>query len=156
MACQRCHERPAGITHDLGQFDQATLGILPGEEHDQPVLQQHADQLGIQFTPHAPRIGRVPLIHLAVLFPQFVQQFRLPAFAQQHQSFLKAQALRWISVTRIGQSASCKVSSLMVCRRRCASRSKSSRRLSTALSVTHTSRSSAVEARSSRLACGCC
>ncbi len=82
MACQRFHERPAGITHHFGQFHQTALGVVPGEEHDQPVLQQYGDQLGIQFTQDAPGIGGVPLIHLAMLFPQFVQQFHLPALAQ--------------------------------------------------------------------------
>ena len=84
VAGQRFHERPSRITYHLGQFDQAALRIVPGEEHDEPVLQHHPDQLGIQFTQHPPRIGRVPLIHLTVLFPQFVQQLHLPAFAQLH------------------------------------------------------------------------
>ncbi len=42
---------------------------MPGEEHDQPVLQQPADQLGIDFAQDTPGIGRVPLIDLAILFP---------------------------------------------------------------------------------------
>ncbi len=80
MACQRFHERPAGITHHLRQFDQAALGVVPSEEHDQPVLQQRPNQFGIQFTQDPPGVARAPLVYLPVLFPQFVEQFHLPAF----------------------------------------------------------------------------
>jgi hypothetical protein len=69
QSIQKC---PTGIAHDLSQFDQTALGVLPGEKHDEPVLQQCSDQLGIQFAQHAPGIGRAPLIDLAVLFPEFV------------------------------------------------------------------------------------
>ncbi len=33
-AGQSGHEDPTGITHDLGQLDQAALGVLPGEQDD--------------------------------------------------------------------------------------------------------------------------
>src|SRR5258708_9798465 len=53
----------------------------------------------------------------------------------------KRKRLAGTSVTRIVQSANCKVSSLIVCWRRCASRSKSSRRLSATSLGTRSNRS---------------
>ncbi len=81
FARQRVHQRPTHIPHHLRQFDQAALRVMPGEQHDQLLLQQHPDQFSIQFTQHAPGIARTPFVHLAKLFPEFVQQFHLPAFA---------------------------------------------------------------------------
>ena len=81
---QRLHECPARIAHDLRQLDQAALRVVPGEQDDQLVLQRDGQQFGIHFTQLAPAITGVPLIHLGLLFPQLVQQFHLPAFAQQH------------------------------------------------------------------------
>ncbi len=92
---QSMHERPTGIAHDLGEFDQATLRVLPSKQDDQPVLKHGPDQLGVQFTQGPPGVGRAPLVDLAVLFAEFVQQFHLPALAQQHQRLLKAQVLGW-------------------------------------------------------------
>ena len=40
MTGQRVHEQPGGVAHDLGEFDQAALRVVPGEEHDQPVLDE--------------------------------------------------------------------------------------------------------------------
>ena len=83
-ASQRLHEGPAGIAHHLRQFDQAALRVVPGKQDHQPVLQRHAQQFGIQLTHLAPVVTGVPLVHLRLLFPQLIQQFHLPAFAQQH------------------------------------------------------------------------
>src|SRR6266699_7346793 len=47
---QGFHQGPGTITHHLGQLDQAALGVLPGKEHDEPVLGHHADHLGVQLT----------------------------------------------------------------------------------------------------------
>src|SRR4051794_11761155 len=46
-----------------------------GKAHDQPMLQQHADQFGIQFTQDPPWVARAPFIHLPMLLPEFVEQF---------------------------------------------------------------------------------
>ena len=93
MTSQRIHQQPGGVAHDLGQLDQAAVRIVPGEEHDQPVLQQHADQLGIHLTQDAPRVAGAPLVDASVRLPQFVEYLHLPPFPQQHQRFLKAQPL---------------------------------------------------------------
>ena len=92
---QGFHQGSSTIAHHLGQLDQAALRVLPGKEHDEPVLEHHADQLGIHFTQRPPGIGRAPFVHPPMLFPELVQQFHLPAFAQQHQGGLKGQALGW-------------------------------------------------------------
>ena len=39
---QRLHDAPAGIAHDLCQFDQTALRVVPGKQDDEPVLQRHA------------------------------------------------------------------------------------------------------------------
>jgi hypothetical protein len=56
------------------------------------MLQQDPDQFGIQLAQDAPTLGRVPCIDLAVLFPQFEEQFDLPALALQHDGLFQAQA----------------------------------------------------------------
>ena len=88
---QGFHQGVGAIAHHLGQFDQTALCVVPGKEDDEPVLQHHPNQFGIDFTQGAPGIGRAPLVDLGVLLPQFLQQFHLPAFAQEHQSRLKGQ-----------------------------------------------------------------
>src|SRR6266581_5809117 len=74
MTSQCIHQQPGGVAHDLGQLDQAALRVVPGEEHDQPVLEQQSDQLRIQLTQHAPRVAGPPLVDASVRLPQFVEQ----------------------------------------------------------------------------------
>ncbi len=93
MPSQRIHQQPGGVTHALGQLDQAALRVVPGEEHDQPVLEQQGDQLGLHLTQDAPRGAGAPLIDASVRLPQFGEELHLPTFPQQHQRFLKAQPL---------------------------------------------------------------
>ena len=50
------------------------------------------NQLGVHLAQDAPAILGAPFIHLPILFPAFVQQFHLPAFAQQHERLGKAQS----------------------------------------------------------------
>ena len=90
-ASQRLHDAPAGIAHDLRQFDQTALRVVPGKQDQQPVLQRQAQEFGIPFTQHTPVVTGVPLVHLRLLFPQLIQPFHLPAFAQQHSGLFKAQ-----------------------------------------------------------------
>src|SRR5258708_5185342 len=82
ISSQGFHQGVGAIAHHLGEFDQTALSVLPGKEHDQPVLQYHPNQLGIQFTHRSPGMGSAPFIHMGILLPELVKQFHLPAFAR--------------------------------------------------------------------------
>src|SRR5436853_6166633 len=81
IASQSFHQGKSAIADDLGKLDQTALLILPGQEHDEPMLQQNADQFGIQLAQNPPAVCRAPLVDLPVLFPKLVEQFNLPALA---------------------------------------------------------------------------
>lgn len=66
---ERFEERTGAIANDLCQFDQTSLLILPREQENEPVLECHADQLGMQFTQHPLGVRGPPLINLSVLLP---------------------------------------------------------------------------------------
>lgn len=55
------------------------------------MLQQQSNKLGIQFTQDPPPIRRLPFIKPSVLLPQLVEHLHLPAFPQEHQSFLETE-----------------------------------------------------------------
>ena len=68
-ACQSFEERTSSIANYLRQLDQTALFILPGEQDDEPVLQEQSNELGIQFTEDPPLVGRSPFINSPVLLP---------------------------------------------------------------------------------------
>lgn len=67
IPCKRFEQRTGCIAHDLCQLHQASLLILPGKEDNEPVLEQHSNEFGIQLTEDTPGIGGAPLINLPVL-----------------------------------------------------------------------------------------
>lgn len=81
LTSQSFHQRPSSIAYHQGQFNQAALRILPGQQDDEPVLQHHADQLGIQFAQHPPGVCRSPLINVPILLPKLEKPFDLPALS---------------------------------------------------------------------------
>ena len=71
----------------VGGLTPTVIGLTPAGEQTQPVLNQLPEQFGIDFTQDAPRLGAFGLIQLSVRFPQFEEQFNLPARARQHERF---------------------------------------------------------------------
>jgi len=63
----------------LAALDQAALRHLPQSRQNQPVLDQHAQQLGVHLAQHMVRIGAARMPQPAAAFPEFEQQFDLPA-----------------------------------------------------------------------------
>src|SRR6266487_144924 len=63
----------------------------PGEQDDEPVLQEQSNELGIQFTEDPPLVRRSPFINPSVLLPQLVEHLHLPPFPQEHKSFLETE-----------------------------------------------------------------
>ena len=57
------------------------------------MLDEQAEQLGIDFAQHSPGIARAPRIEHALLLPQLDQQLDLLAQAQQHQRFGQTEQL---------------------------------------------------------------
>ena len=48
IASQSFHQGETAITDHLSEFDQTALLILPGQKDNEPMLQQNANQFGIQ------------------------------------------------------------------------------------------------------------
>src|SRR5438105_1874720 len=77
------HDRMAA--HRLGGLDQRAVRLVPAAGKPEPMLNEHANQLGRQLAENAPRLVRAPLIGFALRFPPFDQQFKRPSQAQQHE-----------------------------------------------------------------------
>ena len=58
------------LAHRPGRLEQASIGITPSPGHQNPVQNQQAQQLGIEFTQDAPGFLRAPLIGLDLRFGQ--------------------------------------------------------------------------------------
>ena len=59
-----------GIAPDgLRRLHQTAIGIRPTTDEQDPVLDQHRQQLGIHLSKDAPRLGAAPGIDLTVTFP---------------------------------------------------------------------------------------
>ena len=80
-------------TDHSGGFDQAAPGIMPAPKQQEPMLNHHRDQFGIQFAQCLPGQLRAPGIDLALTLPEFEEQFDEPAFAQQDEGLLHADML---------------------------------------------------------------
>ena len=72
-------------TDHLGGFDERAVRELPAAGQSEPMLDQHAEQFGPHFAQDAPGLGAAGLIDLAVLLPEFEEQFELSACPQQDQ-----------------------------------------------------------------------
>src|SRR5947209_18475879 len=78
MTRQAMHQNRNLLANDLDGSPQRAVRVVPTGEQEQPMLHQHAQQFGIQFTHDAFRLLRLPLIDLAQVFPDLPQQFNLP------------------------------------------------------------------------------
>src|SRR5947209_7807612 len=80
---------------DLFGFDHAAIGRLPTADQHLPMREDQPQQFGIDLRQNTLRLITAPGIQLAVLFPQFPQQFDLPAYPQQHQGFWHREEFLW-------------------------------------------------------------
>src|ERR1051326_804792 len=77
-------ERPNGFTNGLANLDQAAFNPLPADGEDKPMLDQETEHLGIELGFNPFGLPSPCFIQLALILPQFKEQFDLPA--QAHQS----------------------------------------------------------------------
>jgi hypothetical protein len=85
-------------TDHLRRFLQTAMGIRPAASGDEPVLDPHRAQLGVDLTENAPRLPAAPPIDPPLLFPQFEEQFDRPSQPHHHQQLLSPeQATRHIA-----------------------------------------------------------
>ena len=81
----QAHHQPIRFPpHHLRRLDQAALRVLPAAGLNEPVLDQHRRQLGIDLTQDAPALLGAPFVDLPTLFPQAKEPFDLPPDRQHH------------------------------------------------------------------------
>jgi hypothetical protein len=95
VACESFDEGKTAIADHLSELDQTALFILPCQQNDKPVLEQHPDQFGIHFAQDPPLVGGAPFINKSILLPKLLQQFDLPSFSLQNDRLLQAQTFGW-------------------------------------------------------------
>ena len=71
------------------RFEEATIWILPEIEQGCPMKQQSRQEFGINLRQNPPRVLAVPGINREIFFPEFEEQFDLPAHSEQEQSFFE-------------------------------------------------------------------
>jgi hypothetical protein len=71
------------------------LGIVPGEQQEEPVLKQQTDAPGRDFTEDTSGMARSPLIQVPLLFPQFEKQFTVPACSQKYECLWQGELAGW-------------------------------------------------------------
>jgi len=81
------------LAHGLGGFDQAAVGEGPAAREEEPMLDDHGEQLGQDLTQDAPGFGTAGGVDLAVALPQFKEQLDLPAGAGEHESLAQGEQL---------------------------------------------------------------
>src|SRR5207249_10631694 len=74
QAGERGRQVPGKLLHGLGRFAQTAIGMRPTTEQPQPMLDQQAQQLGIQLGQLSPGLGAARLVQPPVALPQFEQQ----------------------------------------------------------------------------------
>ena len=79
------------LGNDFHCFWKTSIGILPASAEKDPMLKNHCNQLGIKFTQNPPGLFTSPTVNLAVAFPEFEQQFDLPAHSGEHKGFIGTQ-----------------------------------------------------------------
>jgi len=57
---------------------QAMMGIFPTGKQQEPLLDDHSDQLDLHFTEDPPRFAARPFIDQRLLLPQLEEQFEQP------------------------------------------------------------------------------
>jgi transposase len=95
VCCESFNERKTPIADHLSEFDQTALFILPCKQDNEPMLEQNADQFGIQLAQDPPFVLRAPFVNLPILLPEFVEYFNLPAFSLQNDGLSPAQTFSW-------------------------------------------------------------
>src|SRR5262249_45842381 len=80
--------------YSLRSFGQATVWIGPKADEEDPMLDEHRQEFGIDLTQDAPGFGAARLVHTALTLPQLEEQLNLPAQAPEDESLPQRQALR--------------------------------------------------------------
>ena len=70
--------------HSLRGFGQAAVWIGPKADQEDPMLDEHGQELGIHLTQDAPRFRAARLVHAAMTLPQLEEQFNLPPHTPQY------------------------------------------------------------------------
>src|SRR5581483_165388 len=80
---------------EMAGFDQGTSKITPTAHNGQPMLDDHAKELGLHLTENAHGLLAAPHIDLPPLFPQFPDQLDRPSRTHQFTRFLGTEPIRW-------------------------------------------------------------
>src|SRR5215470_18200850 len=64
--------------YSLRSFGQATVWIGPKADEEDPMLDEHRQEVGIDLTQDAPGFGAARLVHAAMTLPQLEEQLALP------------------------------------------------------------------------------
>jgi hypothetical protein len=74
VARQRQGQGKGVLTNRFSCFDPTAVGKRPVSQQQAPMLKDHRNELGVQFTEDAPGIASAPGGYLSPAFPQFEQQ----------------------------------------------------------------------------------
>jgi hypothetical protein len=70
------HEAIDLSTQNLGRFKEPAMGIMPAALVDEPLLNEHRTDLGVEFPENASRLFRAQGVNLPLLFPFYASQAR--------------------------------------------------------------------------------
>src|SRR5712692_3942591 len=80
---------------EMTGLDQRTMQIAPTAHNGEPMLKDQTDELGPHLTENAHGLLAAPDIEASPLFPQFPDQFDLPACSHQFAGLLRAEPILW-------------------------------------------------------------
>src|SRR5262245_14379556 len=79
--------------YSLRSLGQAAVWIGPKADEEDPMLDEHRQEFGIDLTQDAPGFGAARLVHAAMTLPQLEEQLNLPPHAPKDKGLLQRQAL---------------------------------------------------------------
>src|SRR2546421_9154389 len=86
---QGAHDEIGFSAHHLSGFEEAAMRILPTALVQQPLLDHHRRQLGINLRQDAPRFFTARVLKVTMLFPQTEKSLDLPAQTQQDEHLVE-------------------------------------------------------------------
>lgn len=90
-ASESFDEGETAIADHVGEFDETALFVLPGTQDNEPMVQENADEFGIEFAHDPPAVRHAPFINVFILLPTLGEQFNLPTFASSNDGIFQAQ-----------------------------------------------------------------
>jgi len=81
------------LAYRLGGFGQAAIRVAPAAGQEQPVLDDHGQEFGIDLREHPPGLAATGLVDLAVTLPELEEQFNLPAGAGEDEGLAQGELL---------------------------------------------------------------